>query len=174
MENTKKTLLLVEDEAIIGLNEKIDLENIINDEKSDRNNNTIGKQLGNGINIEEQNKNKIAKVKAAPMAIGLPIAKIIKIKNLFLEKERSSYWAQFRAGLLSATAVAQLDNNLSEFLDFQGKVPMNDRGYLDRVCGVSKMTEAIREVPLLKKYFTDKITVSTPQSHTFSMRYCTS
>ena len=92
---------------------------------------------------------------------------LAETRRRLLEKERSSYWAQFRAGLLSATAVAQLDNNLSEFLDFQGKVPMNDRGYLDRVCGVSKMTEAIREVPLLKKYFTDKITVSYDASKAF-------
>ena len=47
-----------------------------------------------------------------------------------LEKERSSYWAQFRSGLLSASAVAQLDNNLSEVLDFQGKVPMTERSII--------------------------------------------
>ena len=63
-----------------------------------------------------------------------------------LEKEKQLLgW--FRAGLLSARAVAQLDNNLSEFLDKQGKVPMNNRDYLDRICGVGKLTEAIRDVP---------------------------
>jgi CPA1 family monovalent cation:H+ antiporter len=84
-----------------------------------------------------------------------------------LKRERSSYWAQFRAGLLSARAVAQLDNNLSEFLDLQGKVPLNNRDYLDRICGVSKITEAIRDVPFLKKYFSDKITVSYDASKAF-------
>ena len=39
---------------------------------------------------------------------------LAETRRRLLEKERSSYWAQFRAGLLSATAVAQLDNNLSE------------------------------------------------------------
>ena len=92
---------------------------------------------------------------------------LAETRRRLLEKERSSYWAQFRAGLLSARAVAQLDNNLSEFLDKQGKVPMNNRDYLDRICGVSKLTEAIRDVPFLKKYFSDKITVSYDASKAF-------
>ena len=54
-------------------------------------------------------------------------------RRRLLERERSSYWAQFRSGLLSAQAVAQLDNNLSEFLDLQGKVPMTRRDYFDKV-----------------------------------------
>ena len=90
-----------------------------------------------------------------------------KTRRRLLERERSSYWGQFRSGLLSARAVATLDNNLSEFLDLQGKVPMTERGYLDKVCGVSKLTEAIREIPFLKGYFTDKITVSYDSAKAF-------
>jgi hypothetical protein len=85
---------------------------------------------------------------------------IAETRRRLLERERSSYWGQFRAGLLSAQAVAQLDNNLSEFLDLQGKVPMTDRGYLEKVCGVSKLTEAFKDLPFLKNHFTDRITVS--------------
>ena len=81
-------------------------------------------------------------------------------RRRLLERERSSYWGQFRAGLLSAQAVAQLDNNLSEFLDSEGKVPMTDRPYLEKVCGVSKLTEAFKDLPILKNHFTDRITVS--------------
>ena len=92
---------------------------------------------------------------------------LAETRRRLLERERSSYWGQFRAGLLSARAVALLDNNLSEFLDLQGKVPMTERGYLDKVCGISKLTEAIREVPLVKGYFTDKITVSYDSAKAF-------
>ena len=35
---------------------------------------------------------------------------LAETRRRLLEKERSSYWAQFRSGLLSARAVAQLDN----------------------------------------------------------------
>ena len=92
---------------------------------------------------------------------------LAETRRRLLEKERSSYWAQFRSGLLSARAVAQLDNNLSEFLDKQGKIPMNNREYLDRICGVSKLTEAIRDIPIFKNYFSDKITVSYDASKAF-------
>ncbi len=88
-------------------------------------------------------------------------------RRRLLEKERSSYWAQFRAGLLSAQAVAQLDNNLSEFLDLQGKVPMTDRPYLEKLCGVSKLTEAFKDLPFLKNTFTDRITISYDASKAF-------
>ena len=88
-------------------------------------------------------------------------------RRRLLERERSSYWAQFRSGLLSAQAVAQLDNNLSEFLDLQGKVPMTERDYFDRVFGVGKITEALKDLPLLKNHFADKITVSYDSAKAF-------
>ncbi len=90
-----------------------------------------------------------------------------EIRRRLLERERSSYWAQFRSGLLSAQAVTLLDNNLSEFLDKQGKVPMTERGYLEKVCGVSKLTEAFKDLPLLKGYFSDRITVSYDATKAF-------
>ncbi len=90
-----------------------------------------------------------------------------EIRRRLLERERSIYWSQFRAGLLSARAVAQLDNNLSEFLDLQGKVPMTDRDYLEKVCGVSKLADAFRDVPFLKNFFSDRITVSYDSAKAF-------
>ena len=92
---------------------------------------------------------------------------LAEARRRLLEKERSSYWAQFRSGLLSARAVAQLDNNLSEFLDSQGKVPMTERTYLDDICTVSKLSEAFKDLPFLKRYFSDKITVGYDASKAF-------
>jgi len=92
---------------------------------------------------------------------------LAEARRRLLEKERSSYWSQFRSGLLSARAVAQLDNNLSEFLDFQGKVPMTERSYLDDICTVSKLSEALKDIPFLKRYFSDKITVGYDASKAF-------
>jgi NhaP-type Na+/H+ or K+/H+ antiporter len=92
---------------------------------------------------------------------------LAEIRRRLLERERSSYWAQFRTGLLSARAVALLDNNLSEFLDKTGNVPMTDRGYFEKVFGVSKFTEAFKGLPLLKGYFSDRITVSYDSAKAF-------
>ena len=43
--------------------------------------------------------------------------------------------------------------------DLQGKVPLNDRDYLDKVCGVSKLNEGIKDLPLhlLKVIFQTKL-----------------
>jgi NhaP-type Na+/H+ or K+/H+ antiporter len=112
------------------------------------------------------NWGEVRKYLPDPVAYPLSASELAQMDTLsetrrrLLEKERSSYWAQFRAGLLSAQAVAQLDNNLSEFLDLEGKVPMTDRPYLEKVCGVSKLTEAFKDLPILKNHFTDRITVS--------------
>ncbi len=92
---------------------------------------------------------------------------LAETRRRLLEKERSSYWSQFRSGLLSARAVAQLDNNLSEFLDFQGAVPMTQRNYLDDICMVGKLSEALKDVPFLKRYFSDKITVGYDAAKAF-------
>ena len=92
---------------------------------------------------------------------------LAEARRRLLEKERSSYWSQFRSGLLSARAVALLDNNLSEFLDFQGKVPMTERSYLDDICTVSKISEALKDLPFLKRYFSDKITIGYDASKAF-------
>ena len=119
------------------------------------------------------NWGEVRKYLPDPVAYPLSASELAQMDTLsetrrrLLEKERSSYWAQFRAGLLSAQAVAQLDNNLSEFLDLEGKVPMTDRPYLDKVCGVSKLTEAFKDLPILKNHFTDRITVSYDASKGF-------
>ena len=63
---------------------------------------------------------------------------LAETRRRLLERS-SSYWAQFRSGLLSARAVAQLDNNLSEFLDQQGQVPLNERDYLEKVCRMANL-----------------------------------
>ena len=119
------------------------------------------------------NWGEVRKYLPDPVAYPLSASELAQMDTLsetrrrLLEKERSSYWAQFRAGLLSAQAVAQLDNNLSEFLDLEGKVPMTDRPYLEKVCGVSKLTEAFKDLPILKNHFTDRITVSYDASKGF-------
>ena len=90
-----------------------------------------------------------------------------KPEDAFWKKERSSYWSQFRSGLLSAQAVALLDNNLSEFLDLQGKVPLMQRDYLNDICTVSKLSEALKDVPLLKRHFSEKITIGYDSAKAF-------
>jgi hypothetical protein len=92
---------------------------------------------------------------------------LAETRRRLLQKESSSYWAQFREGLLSAQGVALLDNNLSEFLDLEGKVPLTQREYLDKVCGIPKLLEALKNVPVLKGMFVDRLTVSYDSAKAF-------
>jgi NhaP-type Na+/H+ or K+/H+ antiporter len=92
---------------------------------------------------------------------------LAETRRRLLQKESSSYWAQFGAGLLSAQGVALLDNNLSEFLDLEGKVPLTQRDYLDKVCGIPKLLEALKNVPVLKGVFVDRLTVSYDSAKAF-------
>ena len=119
------------------------------------------------------NWGEVRKYLPDPVAYPLTSSELAEMDTLsetrrrLLERERSSYWAQFRSGLLSAQAVALLDNNLSEFLDLQGKVPMTKRDYFDKVFGVSKVTEALKDLPLLKDHFAERITVSYDSAKAF-------
>lgn len=88
-------------------------------------------------------------------------------RRRLLEKEKSNYWAQFREGLLGARAVAALDNNLSEFLDLQGKVPLTERAYLDKICGVSKLQEALKDAPVFKGFFYDRLSIAYDSAKAF-------
>ena len=88
-------------------------------------------------------------------------------RRRLLEKEKSSYWAQFKEGVLGAQSLGLLDNNLSEFLDLQGKVPLNQRDYLDKVCGIPKLLEALKEWPFFKSSFTERLAVAYDAAKAF-------
>jgi NhaP-type Na+/H+ or K+/H+ antiporter len=92
---------------------------------------------------------------------------LAETRRRLLQKESSSYWAQFGEGLLSAQGVALLDNNLSEVLDLEGKVPLTERDYLDKVCGIPKLLEALKNVPVLKGMFVDRLTISYDSAKAF-------
>ena len=92
---------------------------------------------------------------------------LAETRRRLLQKESSSYWAQFSEGLLSAQGVALLDNNLSEFLDLEGKIPLTQREYLNKVCGIPKLLEALKNVPVFKGMFVDRLTVSYDSAKAF-------
>ena len=88
-------------------------------------------------------------------------------RRRLLEKEKSSYWAQFQEGVLGAQSLGLLDNNLSEFLDLQGKAPLSEREYLDKVCGTPKLLEALKEWPFFKHSFTERLAVAYDAAKAF-------
>ncbi|NLJ06072.1 MAG: cyclic nucleotide-binding domain-containing protein [Sphingobacteriales bacterium] len=69
-----------------------------------------------------------------------------------LEKEKSSYWNQFKEGLLSAQAYSKLTDNIKEIIDNEGKKPLNERPYLIKLWQTPAVYAKMMKVPLLNNF----------------------
>jgi len=92
---------------------------------------------------------------------------VAETRRRILEKESSSYWKQNREGLLGAAGVNQLYNNIKEMLDLGGKVPLNDRDYLDKIWQVSSWMESVKDVPGFKRMFRDRLATTYESAKSF-------
>lgn len=92
-------------------------------------------------------KNKIGSVSERELA---KVDALAETRRRILEKERSSYWKQFKEGLIGSQAVNKLSNNVAELLDYNGSVPLTKREYLDDLCGKPGLLEELVKVPVLK------------------------
>ena len=80
---------------------------------------------------------------------------IAEIRKRFLEAEKSSYWHQFRDGLLSADGVKILSDNISHLLDEGGKVSLEERKDLEDSWAVPKTLDKIKSWPIVGKIAKD-------------------
>ncbi len=92
---------------------------------------------------------------------------VAETRRRILEKESSSYWKQNREGLLGAGGVNQLYNNIKELIDQGGKVPLSDRDYLDNIWQVPKWMESLKELPILKQVFMDRLATTYESAKSF-------
>ncbi len=92
---------------------------------------------------------------------------LTETRRRILEKESSSYWKQNREGLLGAAGVNQLYNNIKELIDLGGKVPLNDRDYLDNIWQVPKWMESVKDVPGFKRMFRDRLATTYESAKSF-------
>ncbi|MFC2104514.1 cation:proton antiporter [Bacteroidota bacterium] len=93
-----------------------------------------------------------------------------KYSNLYetrrrvLEKEKSSYWNQFKEGLLGPVAVNNLTDAINEIIDSEGKIPLSERKDLESLWQTPKFLNKLQSVPILNKisqrFFFDRLTIS--------------
>lgn len=69
-------------------------------------------------------------------------------RRRILEKEKSSYWHQFKDGLLGPQAVRRLADGVSETLDLGGKEKLSKRDYLEKLWSTPKFLSNLQSVPL--------------------------
>lgn len=80
-----------------------------------------------------------------------------KYSNLYekrrrvLEKEKSSYWNQFKEGLLGPIAVRNLTDAINEIIDSEGKISLSERKDLESLWQTPKFLNKLQSVPVLKK-----------------------
>lgn len=68
-----------------------------------------------------------------------------------LEKEKSSYWNQFKEGLLGPIAVRNLTDAINEIIDSDGKIPLSERKDLEQLWQTPKYLNKLQSIPILNK-----------------------
>jgi len=98
---------------------------------------------------------------------------IAELRKRFLEAEKSSYWHQFKDGLLGAIGVKVLSDNISQLLDQGGSVPLSERKDLEESWKIPETLSKISRWPLIgklaKEYYLDRMMLSYDCAVSFVM-----
>jgi len=101
----------------------------------------------------------------------IKIDTIAEYRRRILEKEKSSYWHQFKEGLLSPTSVMNLSDTIQKILDEGGMIPLSQRKDLEENWKTGKWLDYMQRIPLLsnlsRKYFFEQISVSYDSARGF-------
>ncbi|MDK2977696.1 MAG: hypothetical protein PWP52_410 [Bacteroidales bacterium] len=89
---------------------------------------------------------------------------LYETRRRVLEKEKSSYWSQFKEGLLGPIAVQNLTDAINEIIDSEGKIPLSERKDLEQMWKTPKFLSKLQSIPLLGKisqrFFFDRLAIS--------------
>lgn len=78
------------------------------------------------------------------------IETIAETRRRLLEKENSSYWRQFKDGLLAPDAVQGLSDGINDLLDAGGNRPLSDRDDLEESWEAPNWMNKVANFPLLQ------------------------
>ncbi len=89
---------------------------------------------------------------------------IAEIRRRILEKEKSSYWSQFKEGLIGPGAVMRLNDGINAILDSEGELSLSDRQDLEKELETPNVLNKLQRFPLIgtlaRKMFFDKLSLS--------------
>ncbi len=98
---------------------------------------------------------------------------ITELRKRFLEAEKSSYWHQFKDGLLGGTAVKILSDNISQLLDQGGRVALSERKDLEESWKVPELLSKVSRWPMVgklaKDWYLDRMMLSYDCAVSFVM-----
>ncbi len=89
---------------------------------------------------------------------------LAEVRRRILEKEKSSYWHQFKDGLLGDEAYNILVGDINRILDEKGEISISERGDIENFLNTSSFLSKAQNYPLIggfaKHLFFEKLTVS--------------
>ncbi len=74
---------------------------------------------------------------------------LAELRRRVLEKEKANYWQQFNEGIISSETVIKLTENISEMLDRNGEVPLDERFDLENMLHNSKFLSRLQRITWL-------------------------
>jgi len=101
----------------------------------------------------------------------IEIETIAETRRRILEKEKSSYWHQFKDGLLGPVAVRRLSDGIDDILDAGGMIPLSARKDLEESWKTPKILNWMQHLPLLgklsKRAFFERLSISYDSARGF-------
>ncbi len=89
---------------------------------------------------------------------------LAETRRRILQKEKSSYWSQFKEGMLTPSAVQRLNDAINEVLDKGGNVPLSERKDLEELWRTPKFLSRWQNYPVIGKlaerFFFDQLAQS--------------
>lgn len=89
---------------------------------------------------------------------------IAEIRRRILEKEKSSYWHQFKEGMIGEEAVRNLTETINEILDHSGHIPLSQRKNLEQLWKTPNILHKLSNIPVVgirtKRMFFDRLSMS--------------
>lgn len=79
----------------------------------------------------------------------LEVAKMAEHRTRILEKEKSSYWRQFKEGTVGADAVRTLTDTVNEILDIKGEASLSERKDLEELWKPAKWLSVTQSWPII-------------------------
>ncbi|OFY37595.1 MAG: hypothetical protein A2Z69_01160 [Bacteroidetes bacterium RBG_13_44_24] len=94
-------------------------------------------------------KSYLPRYKKVKVESTLKSNELAELRRRVLEKEKANYWEQFNKGIISSETVIKLTESISEMLDRNGNMQLDERSDLENMLRNSKFLNKLQNIPWL-------------------------
>jgi NhaP-type Na+/H+ and K+/H+ antiporters len=77
------------------------------------------------------------------------LSELAELRRRILEREKASYWEQFNKGVVTSDSIIKLTETISEMLDKEGNLPLDERSDLEDLLRNSKILSTLQRISWL-------------------------